>query len=173
MSGRGLKIKIDSECHVFSEKWSLDYSLIYSANKILYLICKESISVLKEYNIRKHYETKHLKTFYKLTGKLRLKKLQLLQKNFSSQPFLFQKPNHINEDAPKASFRISHILAKKGKAFADGSLRKECVILAVEEICLEKIDTFKNTSLFVNTVARRINDISNNLNSQVNKRFKN
>ncbi|XP_060835347.1 general transcription factor II-I repeat domain-containing protein 2B-like [Rhopalosiphum padi] len=30
MSGRGLKRKIDSECRVFNEKWSLDYFVIYS-----------------------------------------------------------------------------------------------------------------------------------------------
>jgi len=30
-------------------------------------------------------------------------------------------------------------LAKRGKAFSDGSLIKECIIQAVEEICPEKI----------------------------------
>ena len=78
MSGRGLKRKIDSECRVFNVKWSLDYFVIYSGDKIICLICKESISVLKEYNIRRHYETKHKTTFSKFTEKLRLDKLQSL-----------------------------------------------------------------------------------------------
>jgi hypothetical protein len=90
MSGRGLKRNIDSECRVFNEKWSLDYLFIYSSNKIICLICKESIFVLKEYNIRRHYETKHMTIFSKFTGKLRLDKLQSLQNNFSSQQFLFK-----------------------------------------------------------------------------------
>lgn len=90
MSGRGLKRKIDSECRVFNEKWSLDYFVIYSGDKIICLICKESISVLKEYNIRRHYETKHKATFSKFTEKLRLDKLQSLQNNFSSQQLLFK-----------------------------------------------------------------------------------
>jgi hypothetical protein len=47
-------------------------------------------------------------------------------------------------------------LAKRGKAFSDGSLIKECIIQAVEEICSERIDTFKNISLSANTVTRRI-----------------
>lgn len=32
----------------------------------------------------------------------------------------------------------------------------------------KKIDSFKNNSLSTNTVTRKINDLSNNLNSQVN-----
>ncbi|KAL4098878.1 hypothetical protein QTP88_023396 [Uroleucon formosanum] len=170
MSGRGLKRKIDSECRVFNEKWSLDNFVIYSGDKIICLICKESISVLKEYNIRRHYETKHKTTFSKFTEKLRLDKLQSLQNNFSSQQLLFKKQKNINEAATKASFRISHLLTKRGKAFSDGSLIKECIIQAVEEICPERIDTFKNISLSANTVTRRIDDISNNLNSQVSNK---
>ena len=61
-------------------------------------------------------------------------------------------------------------MAKRGKAFSDGNLIKECIIQAVEEICPEKIDTFKNISLSANTVTRRIDDISNNLNSQVSNK---
>jgi hypothetical protein len=83
--------EIDSECRVFNEKWSLDYFVIYSGDKIICLICKESISVLKEYNIRRHYETKQKTTFSKFTEKLRLDKLQSLQNNFSSQQLLFKK----------------------------------------------------------------------------------
>jgi len=114
MSGRGLKRKIDSECRVFNEKWSLDYLVIYSGDKIIYLICKKNISVLKKYNIRRHYETKHMTTLSKFTGKLRLDKLQSLQNNFSSQQLLFKKQKNINEAATKASFRSSHLLAKRG-----------------------------------------------------------
>ncbi|KAL4127519.1 hypothetical protein QTP88_011686 [Uroleucon formosanum] len=166
---RGLKRKIDSECRVFNEKWSLDYFVIYSGDKIICLICKESISVLKEYNIRRHYETKHKTTFSKFTEKLRLDKLQSLQNNFSSQQLLFKKQKKINEAATKASFRISHLLAKRGKAFSDGSLIKECIIQAVEEICPERIDTFKNISLSANTVTRRIDDIKYNLKWEILK----
>jgi len=68
--------EINSECRVFNEKWSLDYLVIYSGDNIICFICKESISVLKEYNIRRHYETKHETTFSKFTGESRLDKLQ-------------------------------------------------------------------------------------------------
>jgi len=60
-------------------------------------------------------------------------------------------------------------LTKIGKALTDdSSLIKECIIQAFEENCPKKIDTSKNISLFANTVTRRIDDTSNNLNSQVN-----
>jgi hypothetical protein len=122
--------------------------VIYSVDKI---ICT---SVLKEHNIRRHYETKHKTTFSKFTEKLRLDKL--LQNNFSSQQLLFKKQKNINEAATKASFRISHLLAKRGKTFSDGSLIKECINQAVEEIFLERIDTFKNIILSATVTGRII-----------------
>jgi hypothetical protein len=64
-------------------------------------------------------------------------------------------------------------LSKRGKVKeTNGSLIKECIIQAVEEICPEKIDTFKNISLSANTVTRRIEGISNNFNYQVNNKIK-
>lgn len=73
--GRGQKRKIDSECRVFDDKWWSDYLVNYSDNRIICLVCKECISILKGYNIRRHYEIKHLTNFSKFTGKLRLDKL--------------------------------------------------------------------------------------------------
>lgn len=52
--------------------------------------------------------------------------------------------NFFNETATKASFCISRILTKRGKAFTDGSLIKECIIHTVEDICPEKNDNFNN-----------------------------
>ena len=59
MSVQGKKRKVDSECRIFQEKWSMNYFVIKSGNKALCLICNEIIAVLKEYNIRRHYPNKH------------------------------------------------------------------------------------------------------------------
>lgn len=53
------KRKIDSECHVFQHKWIDQYFVIENKGKVMFLVCRELISVLKEYNIKRHYESKH------------------------------------------------------------------------------------------------------------------
>lgn len=64
-------------------------------------------------------------------------------------------------------------MAKREKAFNGGSLIKECLTRAVEEIFPEKlILKNKNISFSANTVTRRIEElveINNNLNSHINK----
>lgn len=44
------------------------------------IICKETIAVLKEYNIKRHYETKHKDKFKNLEGKERVEKFNFLKK---------------------------------------------------------------------------------------------
>ena len=53
------KRKVDDEKHIFQERWTTDYFCIEFKNKIICLICRECIAVLKEYNIKGHYDTKH------------------------------------------------------------------------------------------------------------------
>ena len=51
------KRKIEDESRVFQAKWTDLYFFTDFNKKPICLICKESISVLKEYNIKRHYET--------------------------------------------------------------------------------------------------------------------
>ena len=51
-----------------SMELSILIMLIESGNKKLCLICNETIADLKEYNIKRHYETKHFQNYSKYTG---------------------------------------------------------------------------------------------------------
>ncbi len=53
------KRKVDSGCRVFQEKWTNVYFFVAQGEKCLYLICKESISVFKEHNVKRHEERFH------------------------------------------------------------------------------------------------------------------
>lgn len=53
------KRKIDSECRVFNDSWSLSYFFVEHQNKAMCLICYETVAVFKEFNIKRHYESKH------------------------------------------------------------------------------------------------------------------
>ncbi|GFY64669.1 proteinral transcription factor ii-i repeat domain-containing protein 2a [Trichonephila inaurata madagascariensis] len=84
-----------------------------------------------------------------------------------SQQSLFIKANTEQESATRASFRVALEIAKRGKSFTDGEMIKECLIAVAEEICPEKVNLFKSVSLSANTVARRVQDIAENISSQL------
>ncbi|XP_077297264.1 uncharacterized protein LOC143918990 [Arctopsyche grandis] len=69
------KRKIDRERRTFKERWTVDYFFINKYGNPFCLICRESLSVLKEYNVRRHYETKHKEKFDSFNGSLRLSKI--------------------------------------------------------------------------------------------------
>ncbi|XP_076354462.1 general transcription factor II-I repeat domain-containing protein 2-like isoform X2 [Tachypleus tridentatus] len=82
--------KVDSECRAFNEEWGEKYFFVEIKNqKATCVICTESVAVLKEDNLRHHYETKHLSTYLKLSGKFRTEKFESMKRVFESQKNLF------------------------------------------------------------------------------------
>ncbi|UYV67839.1 EPM2AIP1 [Cordylochernes scorpioides] len=161
------KRKIDSECRKFKDQWNIQYFVIESSNKALCLICNESIAVLKEYNMKRHYETKHSQNYSKYTGIVRTEKFEVLKRGLKSQQSLFTKVKTEQEAATRASFRVALEIAKRGKPFTDGEMIKECIIAVVEEMCPEKVNLLKTVSMSANTVARRVENIAENISSQL------
>ncbi|XP_014404013.1 PREDICTED: general transcription factor II-I repeat domain-containing protein 2B isoform X3 [Myotis brandtii] len=74
------KRKIDLEGRVFQEKWERAYFFVEVQNIPTCLICKQSMSVSKEYNLRRHYQTNHSKHYDQYTDKMRDEKLHELKK---------------------------------------------------------------------------------------------
>ena len=85
------KRKVDFECRVFKTEWSVNYFVTELDDKALCLLCNDIIAVLKDYNIRRHYESKHSKQYSQLIGKQRSEKLETLKWNISSQRNCFMK----------------------------------------------------------------------------------
>ncbi|XP_023371491.1 general transcription factor II-I repeat domain-containing protein 2B isoform X2 [Otolemur garnettii] len=73
------KRKIDQEGRVFQEKWERAYFFVEVQNIPTCLICKQSVSVSKEYNLRRHYQTNHSKHYDQYTEKMRDEKLHELK----------------------------------------------------------------------------------------------
>lgn len=47
---------------MFREKWGRAYFFVEVKSMPTCLICKKIVSVLKEYNLKRHYESKHSKS---------------------------------------------------------------------------------------------------------------
>ena len=54
-------------------------------------------------------------------------------------------------------------LAKKGKPLVDGELMKECIVIAFNENCPNKVKLVKETCLSHQTIGRRIDDLGDNI----------
>ena len=66
--------KVDDECRSFNEEWMEKYFSILHFGKPTCLICNQSVAVNKEFNIKRHYETKHSK-FSEYRGQTRKDKI--------------------------------------------------------------------------------------------------
>ena len=149
---REKKRKIDEEHRVFQEKWEIKYFFIENKNKPICLICNESISVCKEYNLKRHYEAHHSKHYANLSEESRQSKLIELKETLNKQQLLFVKKQNENELMVRASYIISEKIAKASKPFSEGEFLKECMIAAADIICPKMKNAFTNLSLSRRTV---------------------
>ncbi|KAL4101254.1 hypothetical protein QTP88_021274 [Uroleucon formosanum] len=136
------------------------------------IIYKETIAVLKEYNIKRHYETKHKDKFKNLEGKERVEKFNFLKKNLNFQQNIFKKKCEQNVSTVCATYRVAQLIAKESKSFSDGEFVKKCMLYVIDEICPENKCLFEQVSLSRQTIIRRIEDLGLNLFEQVQDRVK-
>ena len=63
--------KIMDEGAAFNEKWTDVYFFVETNNMALCIICKEIMSVFKDYNLKRHYMQKHAAKFHAYQGMFR------------------------------------------------------------------------------------------------------
>ena len=166
MATANKKRKVDAEGRRFQEKWKLEYLFTEYKNMCVCLICTKAVAVVKEYNVKRHYQT-HESEYDKYTGSERRELLKKLEKNLAAQQQTFTRARDVLENSSKASYEVSMLIAKQCKPFTEGEFVKECLMKAVDNICPEKKQEFANMCLARNTVARRIEDISSDIKRQV------
>ena len=115
-----------------------EFFFILFYRKYICLICKESLTTPKEYNLKRHYTSFHksYRSFDSLERKNELKKLKA---SLASQRNIFHRAKNISENATYASYEVAHLIAKHDKRFSDGEFAKECLIKVIGRINPEKI----------------------------------
>uniref|UniRef100_A0A8C6PNY7 DUF4371 domain-containing protein n=1 Tax=Nothobranchius furzeri TaxID=105023 RepID=A0A8C6PNY7_NOTFU len=112
--------------------------------KPLCLLCHESLSVLKEYNIQRHHTEKHQTfgaQFPKGTSE-RASKVQSLLASYNRSSSTIVRACTAQEKATAASLRVSLILAKKKRPFTDSETVEERMLAVLDEVISdEKIKT--------------------------------
>ena len=67
-ASKGKKRKVDFENRGFNKYWEDKYMFVEYDGRPTCLVCAGSVAVAKEFNIRRHYETKHIKNMHNFKG---------------------------------------------------------------------------------------------------------
>ena len=161
--------KIDRECQVFKEEWTKDYFFVPWKDRAICVICKENVSVFKEYNLRRHHETRH-KEYANLGGLARDDKIRRLKSGLAAQQDAFLRQSRVNLAAVRASYKVANLLATHGKPFTDGEFGKAMMLAVAEEVCPEKTGAFSGVSLSAQTMTRRIEEMGGNVFDQLREK---
>ena len=102
------------------------------------LACGEKIAVFKDYNLYRHYETKHGEDYKNLTDEESARTSEAMLAKLQKQQGIFTKLSTSRDGAIKTSFVISHKITKNSKPFSDGEFIKECLVDSAALICREK-----------------------------------
>ena len=135
MSIASKKRKVDKEGCCFQGRWKLQYFFTESQNNCVCLVCHETVSVYKEYNVKRHYETKHASTFNKLSEADSPEKAKQLENSLATQQLYFKRAHESNQSITKANLEVGLLVAKHSKPFAEGEFVKTCVMKMAEHIC--------------------------------------
>ncbi|XP_005817565.2 general transcription factor II-I repeat domain-containing protein 2-like [Xiphophorus maculatus] len=173
MSAHAKKRKVDAECRVFNKNWTAKYLFTEVRGKAVCLVCGEQIAVFKDYNLSRHYETKHGEKYKNVTDAERARTSEALLAKLQKQQGFFTKLHTSRDAATKTSFVIAHKIAKTGKPFSEGEFIKECLVDSAALICPEKKEEFEKVPLSRRTVTRRVEDISCNLELQLQREVAN
>ena len=163
MSGK--RRKVYDEGRTFQSAWTEKYFFVEHYSKPVCLICQTSIAVMKELNIKGHYETCHSK-YKEYVGESR--KLKNLKSGFEQQTNFFKQKQEENESVTKAALVVSSLIAERMmKPFTDAEFIKECTLAIVNEVCPEKKVLFDSIPLSAGTVTRKVEVISEHLKLQL------
>ena len=163
----------------FNEEWELAYFCLMVNNNCTCLICNLALALPKKGNIERHFMTRHANynDDFPLGSEVRKIKFNELKSNLLGQQRSLKLFCTSSKATTLASFKASCFLAKKGKAFSDGELLKEC-FLEISDSLFQNIhnkseikNAIKDLQLSRNTVMRRIEKMSENVADQLRNDF--
>ncbi|KAL1279144.1 hypothetical protein QQF64_025817 [Cirrhinus molitorella] len=124
---KSLKRKVDSENRAYKEEWNDKYGFILPSfvnAKPVCLICNEVVAVCKEYNIRRHHETKHgtFKVAFPLQTEARKRKIETLLASYAHSSRILVRGLTDQQKVTSASLKASWVLARHNRPFTDAEV---------------------------------------------------
>ena len=112
-------------------------ALFASRKAPICLICQNTTAVMKVYNIKCHYFTKHAAEFDGIEVQLQFDEIEQLEKSLFMLE-VFQSYEKDTELVTELNFEIFEVIAIKGKAYSDSELIKNCLEVFTERMFPEK-----------------------------------
>uniref|UniRef100_A0A672FRL1 SPIN-DOC-like zinc-finger domain-containing protein n=1 Tax=Salarias fasciatus TaxID=181472 RepID=A0A672FRL1_SALFA len=152
-------------------KWTKAYFVVpHGSDKVMCLICKQVNAMLKDFNIKRHYDTNH-KTYDKFTTEERTSKLEQLKRGYNAQQLVFTNLAKSGKAVTQASYVVAQEIARRSKPFSDGEFVRDCILKVADIVCPEQKTKLRDISLSNDTVTRRIEDLANDLKEQLGQRL--
>ena len=166
------KRKVDIERRAFNPAWKEKYFFMERFGQAQCLICLKTVAVLKEFNMRRHWEAEHrASNFGSMSSAERKDAIDRLSGNLQKTTSFFRKQTAEADKIVRASYDVSRILARRMKPFSDGDFIKECLVAVVDSVCPEQRSVFESVSLSSRTVRRRIEEMSDNVHDSLKTRI--
>ncbi|PNF14494.1 hypothetical protein B7P43_G16172 [Cryptotermes secundus] len=161
----------------FNSGWEEQYCFIEYRGKPVCLLCNGSVSIPKKSNVERHFLTnyRNFNNEFPVKSELRKQNLKDLKSKLTLQQCVFTKPIQQSSNVTIASYKICHVLAKSEKPFSNGEIVKEAMISAGESLFDGHKDksalmtSIRGLQLCHKTVARRVEQIFDNLESQIHQ----
>lgn len=177
MSGPPTSSAKKSKTYHYHSEWEEEFFFVMVKDKCVCLICNSSVALPKRANVERHFKTTHSKyaTDFPFGSENRKIKVRELKSSLSAQQSFFTKPDSKSKAATLASFAVTEILIKRKKPFEDGEMIKEAMQRAGEALFndfknkKEIISALNDISLSRNTVMRRSEALSENLEQLLNE----
>ncbi|XP_077969525.1 general transcription factor II-I repeat domain-containing protein 2-like [Styela clava] len=167
MSAENKKRKVDTECRIFNKSWTAKYLFTEVDGIAVCLVCKEKVAVIKVFNLKRHFETKHAKKYKNLSNNEMAQTAESMVAKLEKQQSFFTRLHASNDAAVMASFVIAHKIAQNSKPFSEGEFVKKCLVETAAIVCPDKTDAFKQVPLSRRTVTRRVECIAGDLRDQL------
>ena len=143
MESKIKKRKIAEEKRKFNIQWTEKYFVTELCDNIICLICNDKIAVCKEYNIKRHYGSKHGSEYKKLSEEGRKTKIEDLTKSIRSQQASIKKHLVKTDTCTRVSYLIAETLAKTEKLFkqsVDHEILNNHCLIHQQQLCAQKLN---------------------------------
>uniref|UniRef100_A0A671WXQ4 DUF4371 domain-containing protein n=1 Tax=Sparus aurata TaxID=8175 RepID=A0A671WXQ4_SPAAU len=137
------KRKIDSENRQFQSEWTDKYLFILPAvtsTKPVCLLCNECMSVMKEYNLKRHYKSNHgsFSARFPEGSDERRSKIQRLLASFQHGQAALGRFCTEQERAMIASLRVAWTLTRQKRPFTEAETVKDCMLAVIDEVVVDE-----------------------------------
>ncbi|XP_050730475.1 general transcription factor II-I repeat domain-containing protein 2-like isoform X3 [Eriocheir sinensis] len=161
------KVKLDVRS--FQSSWTNDFGFIQQNDRAVCALCCENV-VCRTSSVKRHFKTKHEKTFKDSTDKAEAIKKAVSR--YEKQSNVFKNLSASKNNATEASYKLALCIAKHGKPFTDGDFIK-AAFLECSEVLFDGISNkhmiisrIKDMPVSARTVERRISEMAANVSEQ-------